>query len=159
MADVPQSSASLFDQGQALFTKVMSWYEWIPGSLVGLLARFSMFIVFWQSARTKVDGFSIASSTYYLFQNEYNVPLIPPDVAAVMATISEHVFSVLLLVGLASRLSATALLFMTLVIQLFVYPDAWAVHSTWGVALLYIMAYGPGALSLDHLVKGALGKE
>ncbi len=157
MADVPQSSPSLFDQGKNLFTKVISLYEWIPASLVGVLARFSMFIVFWQSARTKVDGFTISPSTYYLFKNEYNVPLIPSDVAAVMATLSEHVFSVLILVGLASRLSATALLFMTLVIQLFVYPEAWAVHSTWAVALLYIMAYGPGALSLDRLVKGARG--
>ena len=159
MANTSQSSPTLFDQGRALFNKVMSLYEWIPASLVGALARFSMFIVFWQSARTKVDGLSLSSSAIYLFENEYKVPLLPPEVAAVLATVSEHVFSVLLLVGLASRLSATALLFMTLVIQLFVYPDAWAVHSTWAVALLYIMVHGPGALSLDHLVKGSLGKK
>jgi putative oxidoreductase len=63
---------------------------------------------------------------------------------------AEHVFPFLLLIGLATRFSALALLGMTLVIQLFVYPDAYATHGTWAALLLYLMARGPGALSIDH---------
>jgi len=159
MADVSSETTSFVDKGRKVVNQVMSWYELIPGWLVGALARFSMFSVFWQSGQTKVDGFTILPKTYWLFENEYKVPLLPPDVAAVLATVSEHLFSVLLLVGLASRFSATALLFMTLVIQLFVYPDAWREHILWMMALLYIMSYGPGALSLDRLVKGAPDKK
>lgn len=56
----------------------------------------------------------------------------------------------LILVGLATRFSALALLLMTLVIQRFVYPGAYATHATWAAVLLYLMARGPGALSMDH---------
>ena len=68
------------------------------------------------------------------------MPLIPPDLAAYLSTIAEHVFPVLLVVGLASRLSALGLLFMTLVIQLFVYPDGWPDHILWIALLLLIVA-------------------
>ena len=80
------------------------------------------------------------------------MPLLPPEAAAWLATVSEHLFSVLLIVGLASRLGATALLGMTLVIQFFVYPDAWPTHILWIALLALIIARRPGALSLDHLV-------
>ncbi|MEN0106037.1 MAG: DoxX family protein, partial [Pseudomonas sp.] len=83
---------------------------------------------------------------------EYNLPLIPPEAAAYMATFCEHVFPVLILLGLATRFSALALLGMTLTIQLFVYPDAYPTHGTWAAVLLYLMARGPGVLSIDHLL-------
>lgn len=125
----------------------------IPQSFISFVARVAVANVFWTSGQTKVDGFlHISDNTFYLFREEYKVPLLPPDLAAYMATTAEHVFPVLLLVGLASRLSALALLGMTAVIQLFVYPDGWPEHVLWATALLVIIARGPGALSLDHLI-------
>ena len=126
--------------------------ERIPQSLVSLVARVAVANVFWTSGQTKVEGLRLKDTTFYLFAEEYKVPLIPPDLAAYLATISEHVFPVLLIVGFASRLSALALLGMTAVIQLFVYPSGWPEHILWATALLVIIARGPGALSLDHLI-------
>jgi putative oxidoreductase len=126
--------------------------ERIPYSLVALVARLAVASVFWRSGRTKVEGFlQIKDNTFFLFREEYKVPLLP-DHAAYLATIAEHVFPVLLVVGLASRLSALALMAMTLVIQVFVYPDGWPEHILWFALLLLIAARRPGALSLDHLI-------
>jgi len=103
-----------------------------PHSLLALANRFAIAGIFWMSARTKVDGwFHIKGSTYLLFRDEYHLPVIPPEWAAQMATVSEHLFSILLVLGLFTRLSALALLGMTLVIQVFVYPDAWRCCCTW----------------------------
>ena len=125
----------------------------IPQSFISLVARVAVANVFWTSGQTKVDGFlHVSDNTFYLFREEYKLPLLPPDLAAYMATTAEHVFPILLLVGLASRLSALALLGMTAVIQLFVYPTGWPEHILWATALLVIVARGPGALSLDHVI-------
>jgi putative oxidoreductase len=124
----------------------------IPQDLVSLAARVFPAVVFWQSARTKVEGFSIKEQTYFLFENVYNLPVIPPALAAVMATLAEHILPVLLMLGLLSRLSALGLLIMTAVIQIFVFPAAWVTHGLWAVALLVVLAHGPGRLSLDHLL-------
>jgi putative oxidoreductase len=124
----------------------------IPHDLIALAARLGTAGVFWQSARTKVDGFTITDSTFLLFREEYALPLIPPEIAAVLATTAEHVFSVLLVIGLASRLSAAALLAMTLVIEIFVYPLAWPTHLVWATCFLYVIGRGPGAWSLDGLI-------
>jgi len=139
------SPIALLDAGRSLT-------ERIPQSFVSLIARLAVANVFWTSGQTKVDGFlHISDNTLYLFAEEYKVPLLPPEVAAYMSTIAEHVFPVLLIVGLASRLSALALLGMTAVIQIFVYPSGWPEHILWATALLVIIARGPGALSLDHV--------
>lgn len=127
--------------------------EKLPYSLLALIWRFAAAANFWRSGRTKVHGlFSINDSTFDLFREEYRVPLIPSDIAAVMATCSEHLFSVLLVLGLATRLSALGLLGMTLVIQTFVYPANWPDHILWTAALLPILARGPGKVSLDQLI-------
>ena len=94
----------------------------------------------------------LSDSALYLFSTEYKVPLLSPEVAAHAAAFSEHVFPVLILLGLATRFSALALLAMSMTIQLFVYPDAYPTHGTWIAVLLYLMAKGPGALSIDHLI-------
>jgi putative oxidoreductase len=121
-------------------------------SLSALLCRWSAAATFWRSGRTKVHGlFSLNDSTYFLFRDEYKVPLIPPDIAAVMAATAEHLFSILLFVGLASRLSALGLFAMTLVIQIFVYPQNWPDHILWAAVLVTVAARGPGAWSLDRL--------
>lgn len=124
----------------------------IPHDLVALAARVFPAIVFWQSGRTKVEGLTIKDSTWFLFQDLYALPLIPPAWAAVMATVAEHVFPVLLIVGLLSRVSALGLLGMTAVIQIFVFPEAWITHGLWAVGLLIVAAQGPGRISLDHLL-------
>lgn len=127
--------------------------DYIPQDVVQVFARIFPAVVFWQSARTKVDGLSIKDSTYFLFENIYALPVIAPAHAAVLATVAEHVLPVLLILGLFARASAFGLLIMTAVIQLFVFPDAWATHGLWAAALLVIVAQGPGRVSLDHLLK------
>jgi len=67
-----------------------------------------------------------------------------------MAATAEHLFPLLLLLGLGTRFSALALLGMTLVIEVFVYPDAYPTHGTWAAVLLYLIARGPGVLSIDN---------
>lgn len=125
-----------------------------PYWIVALFCRFSIAAVFWRSGRTKVHGlFTLNDSTYFLFREEYKVPLLPPEAAAVMATTVEHLGSALLVVGLASRLSAAAMLGMTLVIEVFVYPASWPDHLLWTAALLPILLYGPGAVSLDARIR------
>jgi len=126
--------------------------ERIPYSVIALASRIAVADIFWRSARTKVNGFSIREETFYLFREEYKVPLLPPDLAAYLSTIGEHTFSVLLAIGLASRLSALGLFGMTMVIQLFVVPGGWPEHILWLSLLTLIIARGPGAISIDHLV-------
>lgn len=125
----------------------------LPRDAVTLALRVFPAMVFLQSGRTKVEGlFSIKPSTFFLFENEYALPLIPSDIAAVLATAAEHVLPILLILGLFTRLSALGLLGMTAVIQVFVYPGAWITHGLWAAALLAIIAFGPGRLSLDRLI-------
>ncbi|MBO9547643.1 DoxX family protein [Caulobacter sp.] len=122
--------------------------------VLALVTRFGVAAIFFQSGRTKVDGFlHITDGTYALFESEYHVPLLPPDVAAHVATYSEHLFSVLLVLGLFTRLSALAFLGMTAVIEIFVYPDAWPTHLSWAGLLLFLIARGGGKFSLDRVLK------
>ncbi len=77
---------------------------------------------------------------------------LPPELAAQMAATAEHVFPILLVLGLFTRLSALALLGMTLVIQVFVYPDAWPTHLSWAALMLYLAGRGAGPVSLDRVL-------
>jgi putative oxidoreductase len=123
----------------------------LPPSILLLVQRFGVASIFFFSGRTKVEGwFTIPQTTIDLFELEYALPLIPPDIAAYAATTAEHLFPVLLVLGLFTRLSAAALLGMTLVIQLFVYPDAWPTHLSWAGLLLPLIALGGGRFALDR---------
>lgn len=135
-----------------LFDMVLQALARIPNDLIALIARLSIAAVFWQSGQTKVDGWMLSDNALYLFENEYRLPLVDPWIAAHMAAFAEHFFPILLVLGLASRLSALALLMMTLVIEIFVYPAAWPTHGTWAVCLLFIAARGPGLISLDAVI-------
>jgi putative oxidoreductase len=142
--------------------------ERIPNTLIAFIARFSIAAIFWSSGQTKIEGFAIdivsgdfvlgwprlSDTAVALFQDEYKLPFLPPEVAAPMAAMAEHVLPLLILIGLATRFSALGLLGMTLVIQLFVYPGAYALHGSWAALLLYLMARGPGKLSIDHWLAG-----
>lgn len=127
--------------------------ERIPLSLILLLARIIVGLIFFQSGLTKIDGFSMKPSTFFLFADEYKVPLLPPAVAAYLAATAELTMPLFLWTGLAARFAALILLGMTTVIQTFVYPDAYATHGLWAIALLVILKFGPGALSLDNLMR------
>jgi putative oxidoreductase len=121
--------------------------------LLSLVCRFSTAAIFFLSGRTKVEGFlTITDSAYELFRTEYKLPLVPPEIAAHMAAYAEHLFPLLLVLGLFTRASALALLGMTLTIQLFVYPDAWPTHLSWAAALLYLVGRGGGTLALDRRI-------
>jgi putative oxidoreductase len=124
----------------------------IPYWLCALALRIFPAAVFWQSGQTKVEGWHVSASALYLFREEYKLPLIDPVLAAYLAAFAEHFFPLLLVMGLATRLSALALLLMTLVIQIFVYPGAWPTHGTWIACFLVLIAQCPGIVSLDHLI-------
>lgn len=137
----------------AALKRLNSLFDAIPGDLVAFALRVFPAMVFFQSGRTKVEGlFTIKDSTWFLFEQEYALPIIPSDLAAVLATTAEHVLPILMILGLATRLSAFGLLVMTAVIQIFVYPSAWITHGLWAAALLAVVARGPGSWSLDRLL-------
>lgn len=141
-------SGSLYGRACALAQRVLN------PSLLLLTQRLGIAAIFFYSARTKVEGwFTIPDTTYELFRTEYAGVPLPPEIAAVAATISEHVFSVLLVLGLFTRFSALALLGMTLTIEIFVYPDAWPTHLSWAGLLLPLIALGGGRISLDRLFR------
>lgn len=126
----------------------------LPLDLLLLVQRLGIAAVFLQSGRTKVEGlFTIPQTTIDLFELEYALPLLPPKLAAYLAAGAEHLFPVLLVLGLLTRLSAAALLGMTLVIQIFVYPDAWPTHLGWAGLMLQLIALGGGRFALDRPLK------
>ena len=125
----------------------------LPESLLLLVARFGIASVFFLSGRTKVDGWlTISDSAYSLFETEYRLPLLSPYVAAHAATYAEHFFPLLLALGLFTRFAALGLFGMTLVIEVFVYPDAWPTHLSWAAILMPLIARGGGRWSVDHLL-------
>ncbi len=135
-----------------LIRRAIEAMERIPYSVLGLAARVFPAAVFWMSGQTKVEGWRVTDSAIVLFRDEYALPLIPPEIAAYLAAFAEHFFPILLVIGLASRFSALALLFMTAVIEFLVYPDAWPTHGVWATCFLLVIARGPGAFSLDYLI-------
>ena len=135
-----------------LLTPYMNKLCAIPDGGLALAARLSMAAFFLRAGQTKLNGRELSSSAVYLFKEEYKVPLLPPETAAWMAVGAEHVFPILLIIGLTTRLSALALLAMTAIIQVFVYPGSWPDHLMWAVMLTFIAARGPGPLSLDRVL-------
>jgi putative oxidoreductase len=127
----------------------------IPDALILLVARIAAATPFWMSGQNKVAGWDIwnvTQSTVFLFEYEYDLPLISPTLAAAAASIGEHVLPVMLVLGLLTRFGAAGLIVMTLVIQTLVYPEAWTVHILWFAPLLLVLARGGGSLSLDRLL-------
>jgi putative oxidoreductase len=126
----------------------------IPADVLLLIGRLGAAAIFFLSGRTKVEGLlTITPTTYELFRTDYALPFVSPEVAAHAATYCEHLFPILLVLGLFTRLGAAALLGMTLVIQVFVYPDAWPTHLSWAGLLLLLISRGGGRWSLDHLFR------
>jgi len=121
----------------------------VPLSIVQLLARASLATIFWRAEQAKLANWDL---TVQLFANEYKVPVLPPEIAAQMALSFELGCSVLLILGLFSRLAVLPLIGMTTIIQLFVYPTSWNEHIVWFTLLLFILTRGAGVVSLDALI-------
>jgi putative oxidoreductase len=152
MATLAQAPTSSRRNPFALFARIAA--KALPLDLLLLVQRFGIAAIFFLSGRTKVEGwFTLSDTTFYLFETDYALPFLQPVHAAYAATIAEHVFPILLVLGLFTRLSAAALLGMTLTIQLFVYPDAWPTHLSWAGLLLPLIAMGGGRLALDRAVR------
>jgi len=126
-------------------------YTWLA-----LPLRFAVATVFWNSAMAKLANWE---TTLSLFSDEYQLPLIPPEIAAYLATSVEISTPVLLVLGLLTRPAAFVLLCLTAVIEIFVYPQAWPTHIQWAAMLLVLLCRGPGALSIDHLLMSRFGRQ
>lgn len=126
----------------------------VPEAAIALLLRLGIAAPFLLSGRTKVEGvLTLTDTTFFLFQEDYRLPFLPPEPAAYLATYAEHLFPILIILGLGTRLSAAALLGMTIVIQIFVVPLGWPTHLLWAGPLIYLIARGPGGWSLDRLLR------
>ena len=124
--------------------------ERIPFWVLALVCRIGLAQVFWSSAQSHLASWE---ATLYLFENEYKVPLLPPDFAANLAVLVEQVAPPLLIAGLATRMTALVLLGMTATIEIFIYPQAWPTHIQWLAMILVLLRGGPGLVSLDALIK------
>ncbi len=130
-------------------------------SIALLLARVALAGIFWRSYQTKVEEgtwLTISEVQYFIFENEFAGLPLSPEIAVPMATYAEFLFPILLVIGLASRFSAAALMIMALVIQIFVFPTmdhflGWAITV---IALAaFIISRGAGMFSLDALIAKA----
>ena len=137
--------ASLVETGR----RVVSWLDGVPYTLLAIPLRLAVATVFWNSGMTKLPNWDM---TVALFTDEYQVPLLAPELAAYMAAAIELTTPVMLVLGFLTRPAAAILLGMTAVIQIFVYPMAWPTHIQWAAMLLVLLARGPGKLSLDWLI-------
>lgn len=129
--------------------RVRAWLESVPYSLLALPLRFGVAWIFWNSGQVKLINWQ---RTIELFRDEYQVPILPPEVAANIALSIELTAPVLLILGLFTRFSVLVLLGMTAVIQVFVYPDAWPTHLQWTAMNLVLLCRGAGVLSVDHFL-------
>ncbi len=128
--------------------RLIGWLDAVPYSLLALPLRLAVATVFWSSGMVKLADWN---ATLALFSDEYQLPLLPPGVAAVIAASIELSMPPLLVLGLATRAAALVLLGMTTVIEVLVYPEAWPTHIQWAAMLLVLLCRGGGSLSLDHL--------
>lgn len=134
-----------------LIETAIAAFKSLPNDLLSYLARIGIGTTFFRSGMLKLDGWA-DGNTLTLFREEYRLPLIPPEIAAYLATAAELTLPLLLFAGIATRFAALALLFMTLVIEVFVYPNAFDTHGVWAVSLLFLMKYGAGTFSLDSVI-------
>jgi putative oxidoreductase len=140
------------------FQKTMiSLMSRIPHDLIAVVARISIGTIFLRSGILKIEGWS-SGNTLALFKHEYQLPILSPNVAAYMATAAELSLPPLLIAGLFTRYAALALLTMTLVIQIFVYPNAFDTHGVWAASMLYLIKYGAGGFALDRFIEPTMNE-
>lgn len=134
-------------QPASILSRLIGWLDAVPYGLLALPLRLAVATVFWRSGLTKLADWNAA---LFLFENEYQLPLLPPMLAALMAVTVELTTPPLLVLGLLTRPVAAVLLGMTLVIQVLVYPTAWPTHIQWAAMLLVLLCRGAGQVSADH---------
>ena len=152
MSDTARAPGTSASGLAGVIQRILAASDRIPYWLIALAARVFPAAIFWQSGQTKVSGLHLKPSAIALFANEYQLPIIDPTAAAYLSALSEHLLPVLLVLGLAARFAAFGLLFMTVVIEIFVYPGAWPTHGVWATCFLLLIARGPGEISIDHLI-------
>jgi putative oxidoreductase len=136
----------------ARFDRLREWLARFPLSIIQLAGRVGVGAVFFKAGLLKYRSWEF---TVLLFRDEYQVPLLEPAVAARIAMVQELTIPILLFLGLATRLATIPLLGMILVIQTFVYPNAYNDHLVWGSILVLLLTRGPGVFSMDYLIERA----
>jgi len=134
----------------ALIEGAYDWLDRVPYWVLAIPLRLAVATVFWNSAMSHLANWQ---TTIELFETEYQLPLLPPGLAAYMAVTIEVTTPILLVLGLFTRAAALVLLGMVAVIEVFVYPEAWPTHIQWAAMLLVLLCRGAGSLSMDRLIK------
>jgi len=148
--DLSQGPSSI-RKAIAQIMAVIGWLDRVPVALPAFVLRLGVALVFWRSGLTKLP---LGNDTVImLFREEYKVPLLPPALAAYLTTAIELVVPWMLVVGIGTRIGAAILLAQTLVIEIFVYPEAYPDHLLWAGPLLYLLLRGPGKWSVDAVVR------
>lgn len=151
-----QTPQSFIENASAIISKVYSKID-LAAPLANLAIRLWVANVFFKAGLTKIKSWD---STMYLFENEYDVPILSPEFAAMLGTTIELIFPVLLALGLAGRFGAFVL-FLFNIMAVISYPDLNAAgirdHQVWGIMLLVPLLYGPGKLSIDHWINKKFG--
>ena len=140
MSDTAPAAGTPASGLAGVIQRILAALDRIPYWLIALAARVFPAAIFWQSGQTKVSGLHLKPSAIALFANEYQLPIIDPAAAAYLSAFSEHLLPVLLVLGLATRFAAFGLLFMTVVIEIFVYLGAWPTHGVWATCFLLLIA-------------------
>lgn len=151
----PHAHTSWITRVRAHFLGLRNLLERTPFSLIQLAMRISIGFVFFNSGLLKARSFEFAVK---LFEAEYRLPLLPPELAARLAMSVEIVVPIFLFVGLATRLATLPLLGMVAIIEILVYPQAWVEHLLWASVLVVLLTRGGGAFSLDHIIERALAR-
>ncbi len=137
----------------ALIRAILDWLGKMPHAVLALLARLGLAAVFWNAGMDKMTNWRIKAKTFQEFATEYNIPLLPPELATYLATGVEHVTPILMIVGIATRAAGVAMMGVIAVIFIFVHQDEWPSFLIWSSAMIFLLTKGPGALSLDHLIR------
>ena len=149
------ATTPLYSTAGIMMGRVLSRLNQVPYSVIALPLRFAIATVFWNSGMAKLANWE---TTISLFTDDYQVPLLPPVLAANMALTIELTTPVLLILGLFTRATTLVLLGMTAVIEIFVYPQAWPTHIQWAAMLFVLLCRGPGDISLDGMLWRYFGK-
>ncbi|MBA3777470.1 MAG: DoxX family protein [Betaproteobacteria bacterium] len=149
MSNATLTSARAISLPMKWLLQLRAWLEAVPYSVLALPLRFGVAWIFWSSAQVKLLNWQ---RTIEFFTDEYRVPILSPELAASMALAVEIACPILLVLGLFTRFTVVVLMAMTLVIQIFVYPEAWPTHLQWFAMMLVLLCRGAGTLSADHLL-------
>lgn len=155
MSDIGVSAAQ-FSGIAGYVGRAFGWLDRVPYAALAIPLRFAVATVFWNSGMVKIASWN---TTLALFAEEYRVPLLPPELAAYMAAAIELTTPVMLVLGLLTRPAAALLLGMTIVIEIFVYPQAWPAHIQWAAMLLVLLCRGAGKLSIDYMLQRWLNRK